>query len=310
MFIAGGTVPQERACGKLIKSIGDGTLSSFESAVKAVECAIKIIKHVDVKCEYKIRIGIHLGEIIYRKNDVFGDGVNIASRLENLAEPGTILISKDVNDQLTNHKNIATESLGKHSIKGIGRIIEIFSISHMPKSTTGFLVNKIEDYKESEIPSLAVIPFENNGEKNDDFYSYSITHDLISDLSSVDKMRVASLYQTQHINLLKTSLDQIAKQLDVRHVVTGSFWKRDKVFQLSIELYDTKKKSILWSDHWYENWNNLANIKSKLLEGILFTLNIEENQKCLEEIENLESNNKSESNKIYNQEEVNALIEL
>ena len=164
--------------GSLIKLIGDGTLSSFESAVKAVECAIQIIKYVDRECEYKIRIGIHLGEIIYRKNDVFGDGVNIASRLENLAEPGTILISKDVNDQLTNHKNITTESLGKHSIKGIGRIIEIFSISHMPKSTTGFLVNKIEDYKASEIPSLAVIPFENNGKKDDDFYSYSITYDL------------------------------------------------------------------------------------------------------------------------------------
>ena len=82
--------------GKLIKLIGDGTLSSFESAVSAVECAVKIIKQIDKQCEYKIRIGIHLGEIIYKNNDVFGDGVNIASRLENLAEPGTILISKDV----------------------------------------------------------------------------------------------------------------------------------------------------------------------------------------------------------------------
>ena len=264
--------------GKLIKLIGDGTLSSFESAVKAVECAVKIIKHIDKKCEFKIRIGIHLGEIIYKNNDVFGDGVNIASRLENLAEPGTILISKDVNDQLINYSGIKTESLGKHSIKGIGRIIEIFNISNLPKSTTGFLVNKIEDYHEEDIPSIAVIPFENKGPKDDEFYSYSITYDLISDLSSVNKTRVASLHQTQHRDLSDISLDSLAKTLDVRHIVTGSLWKRDKVFQLSVELYDTERKTILWSDHWYENWNHLGNIKSKLIEGILFTLNIEENK--------------------------------
>ena len=198
--------------GNLIKLIGDGTLSSFESAVKAVECAIKIVKHIDKECEYKIRIGIHLGEIIYKNNDVFGDGVNIASRLENLAEPGTILISKDVNDQLTNHKTIKTESLGKHSIKGIGRIIEIFNIVNLPKSTTGFLVNKIEDYSEEDIPSIGVLPFDNKGPKEDDFYSYGITSDLISDLSSVDGIRVASLYQTQHFDLLDIDLNNLAKK--------------------------------------------------------------------------------------------------
>ncbi len=264
--------------GNLIKLIGDGTLSSFESAVKAVECAIKIVKHIDKKCEYKIRIGIHLGEIIYKNNDVFGDGVNIASRLENLAEPGTILISKDVNDQLINHKIIKTESLGKHSIKGIGRIIEIFNIMNLPKSTTGFLVNKIEDYSAHEIPSVAVLPFDNRGPKEDDFYSYGITSDLISDLSSVDKIRVASLYQTQHFDLSDIDFGKLSKKTDSRHIVTGSLWKRDKVFQLSVELYDASKKRVLWSDHWYENWNNLGNIKSKLIEGILSTLNIDENK--------------------------------
>ena len=264
--------------GDLVKLIGDGTLSSFESAVKAVECAIKIIKHIDKKCEYKIRIGIHLGEIIYKNNDVFGDGVNIASRLENLAEPGTILVSKDVNDQLINHSSIKTESLGKHSIKGIGRIIEIFNVANLPKSTTGFLVNKIEDYSEKDIPSIAVLPFDNKGPKDDAFYSYGITSDLISDLSSVDKIRVASLHQTQYLDLSDIDFKELSKKTESRHIVSGTLWKRDKVFQLSVELYDTQKKAILWSDHWYENWNSLGNIKSKLIEGILFTLNIEENK--------------------------------
>ena len=264
--------------GKLIKLIGDGTLSSFESAVSAVECAVKIIKQIDKQCEYKIRIGIHLGEIIYKNNDVFGDGVNIASRLENLAEPGTILVSKDVNDQLINHKSLKTESLGKHSIKGIGRIIEIFNVINLPKSTTGFLVNKIDDYTEKDIPSVAVLPFDNKGPKEDDFYSYGITSDLISDLSSVDKIKVASLYQTQHFDLSNIDFNKLSQKTDSRHIVSGSLWKRDKVFQLSVELYDTQKKAVLWSDHWYENWNSLGNIKSKLIEGILFTLNVDENK--------------------------------
>ena len=70
----------------------------------------------------------------------------------------------------------------------------------------------------------------------------------------------------------------LSKKTESRHIVSGTLWKRDKVFQLSVELYDTQKKAILWSDHWYENWNSLGNIKSKLIEGILFTLNIEENK--------------------------------
>ena len=268
--------------GDLIKNIGDGTLSCFESAVNAVKCAQRLIDSIDDAYSFKIRVGIHLGEVVYRDKDVFGDGVNIASRLENLAEPGSILISKDVNDQLSNHSGFKTTSLGTHSIKGIGRVLEIFTLTEKTDPNGGgYLVEKVIDVheKSNTIPSVAVIPITNRGQEEDDFYTYSISYDMISDMSSLGKLRVASMNTVEKVDYKTLTPDSLGEKLSVRYIVNGSFWKRDKLFQLSIELYDTVEKNVLWSDHWYENWDNLSSIKDKLTEGILTVLKVDENQK-------------------------------
>ena len=267
--------------GELIKNMGDGSLSCFESAVNAVKCAQSLIELIEKEQSFNVRVGIHLGEVVYRDKDVFGDGVNIASRLENLAEPGSILISKDVNDQLSNHTGFQTKSLGTHSIKGIGRVLEIFTLTEKsdPKGG-GYLVEKVVDVKErpNSIPSVAVIPIINKGPEEDDFYTYSISYDMISDMSSLGKLRVASMNTVEKADYKTLTPDRLADELSVRYIVNGSFWKRDKLFQLSIELYDTEDKNVLWSDHWYENWDNLSSIKDKLTEGILTVLKVDENQ--------------------------------
>ena len=95
---------------------------------------------------------------------------------------------------------------------------------------------------------------------------------MISDLSSVDRIRVASLYQTQHIDLSDINLIDLGKKIESRHIVTGTLWKRDKVFQLSVELYDTKDKKVVWSDRWQQKWDNLPNIKTSLSDGLLKAL--------------------------------------
>ena len=104
--------------GKLVKKIGDGTLCIFDSVVEAVNSGQELIKEVNKTRLYKIRIGIHIGELIFKDNDIFGEGVNIASRLESIAKPDSIIISKDVNDQLLNYKHINSKFIGFPFYKG------------------------------------------------------------------------------------------------------------------------------------------------------------------------------------------------
>ena len=155
----------EKYSGKLVKKIGDGTLCIFDSVVEAINSAQNLIKQSNYIDLYKIRIGVHIGELIFKDDDIFGEGVNIASRLESIAQPDAIIISKDVNDQLLNFKNIQTKSLGCHSIKGIGRVMELFSIApDDSKYGKGYLTEKIiitDNNKDEVNESILVLPLRN-----------------------------------------------------------------------------------------------------------------------------------------------------
>ena len=266
--------------GILIKNIGDGTMSIFESAVEAVKCGKEFISEICSKCEFKIRIGIHMGDVVMRNNDVFGEGVNIASRLETLSDPDTILMSKEVKDQLDNHRGFESESIGMYSIKGVGKIIEVYRISNMLNKNSYNLTGRIDKSEiiDNNIPSLAILPFKNMGQNEDEFYSFGITHDLISDLANVNGIKVCTLEQFDQTQSQEVLFNYVTSQYSVRYVITGKLWKRKNLSQISIELFDTMQNKILWSDHWYEDTKNLYKIKSNVAEGILRVLNIDINK--------------------------------
>lgn len=116
--------------GQWLKEMGDGTLSSFSSATSAVQCAIEIQKQLKQDPSFKIRIGIHLGDVVFTETDVFGDGVNIAARIEPNAEPGGIAVSGSVYDTLSNNKHFQTVLLGEKTLKNVGRPLRIYAISN------------------------------------------------------------------------------------------------------------------------------------------------------------------------------------
>ncbi len=258
--------------GKYVKEIGDGTLSYFDSGFNASSCAKQLQKEV-TKENLKVRVGIHIGDIVFDNNDVYGDGVNIASRLESLAPAGGVLISRNVYDELINKDDFDGVSLGLQSLKGVGRLVEVYAIKD-----EFLVIPKAEDYQKTvvdvhtdeEIPSVAIIPFDNKGAEEDVFYSYGISADLISECSSIDDIRVASLKEVEELGEL--SFKEKAKKLFVRYVVNGTLWKMGDMFQLSIELYDTKESKVLWSDRWQEKWDNLPTIQSNLSDGLLKAL--------------------------------------
>ena len=264
----------EKHEGKLIKEIGDGTLTRYFKANDAINCASKFQSETDD--DLNVRVGIHTGEVIIDNEDVFGDVVNVASRLESIAIPGSILISKETVDKLEMSKDFELVSLGMQSLKGVGRLIEVYAIKEdslvIPKSSD-FEDTKVDIHDSNEVPAIAIIPFENKGADEDVFYAYGISADLISDCSSAGLIRVASLKDVEKLDFNNMDTSELSKKLLVRYIAQGTLWKMGEMFQLSIELFDAKDKKVIWSDRWQEKWDNLPTIKSKLSDGLLKALN-------------------------------------
>ena len=261
--------------GTLIKEMGDGTLSHYPTAIDASKCSIELQKSIIDNDKLNVRIGIHLGDTMFKDGDVFGDGVNIASRLESMSPAGGILVSKNVYDELLSREGFEGISLGLQSLKGVGRLIEVYGLkdAHLTVPDPNDYKNtKVDVHTDDEVPSIAIIPFDNKGADEDVFYAYGISADLISDCSGAGLIRVASLKDVEKLDYSNLETAELSEKLLVRYIAQGTLWKMGEMFQLSVELYDTKDKKVVWSDRWQEKWDNLTNIKVKLSDGLLKAL--------------------------------------
>ena len=295
--------------GEWLKEIGDGLLLTFETTLDAVNCSIEIQKISQSVPDLKLRIGIHQGEVVFQGDDVVGDDVNIASRIESYSAIGGIAISGRVNASLERNPEFDTTFLGSPTLKGVSQDVKVYCISShdLPKSNkiikdketrkstinwniysiTGgvlaiigflfwinlsFLTSGIAS--DNSIPSVVILPFENKGDARDEYYSYGISADLISDITSVGQLRVASLNSVEEMIESGIKGGNIAKSLSSRYVVSGSLWKIDSIFQLSIELYDTEEKMLIISERWETNWSDLPSVKLDLSEKIINGLGV------------------------------------
>ena len=291
--------------GMWIKEMGDGLLLTFDTVTDAVNCCIKLQETSKQIDDLDLRIGIHQGEILIEENDVIGDDVNVAARIEPFSAPGGIAISNKVHDAIIRESEFETKYLGKPKLKGVGQEVKVFCItSHdLPetklsdvsaklepegfqwnvKNAIGvaasviglfliinFLLLRIGFADESEVPSVAILPLDNKGAEEDEFYAYGISADIISDCSGAGLIRVSSLKQIEELGDL--NVKEKARKLNVRYISTGTLWRVDNMFQLSIELYDTKESKVVWSDRWQEKWDNLPSIKGSLSDGLLKAL--------------------------------------
>ena len=259
--------------GKLIKEIGDGTLTRYFDVKNAIQCANSFQSQTND--DLQVRAGIHTGSVIIENEDVYGDVVNIASRLESIAQPKSIFVSRETIENLKDEEGLEFISLGLQSLKGVGRLIEVYALKDSNLNVpdpSDYLEHKIKPHSDDEVPSIAIIPFENKGAEEDVFYAFGICTDLISDCSGAGSIRVAGLKDIEKLDYANLQYNELSKKLDVRYIAQGTLWKMGEIFQLSIELYDTKQKKIIWTDRWDERWNNLPKIKSHLSNGLLKAL--------------------------------------
>jgi TolB-like protein len=219
-------------------------------------------------------------------------GVNVASRLESIAPAGGVCVSKSVYDELSNQDDFDGIELGLQSLKGVGRLIEVLGLKGDKLNEPDpqkYQENKVAVHSDDEVPSIAIIPFDNKGADEDVFYAYGISTDLISDCSGAGLIRVAGLKDIEKLDYDNLKYEELSEKLLVRYIAQGTLWKMGDMFQLSIELYDTKDKKVVWSDRWQEQWDDLTTIKDNLSDGLLNALDTKQKVEKKIETDNLEA---------------------
>ena len=286
--------------GKWVKEVGDGLILTFDTINKAVHCCIKIQEKAKTIEDLSLRIGIHLGEILEKENDIIGDDVNITARIEPFSAPGGIAISNKVNDALVREQDFKTKFIGKPKLKGVGQNVEVFCIvSHnLPETKLSEVTAKLEKSipiwqyavgallvigiagyfimpKKPSVVSVAVMYMDIRGNEEDQ-YLETMTEDLIFDLSKVlpGKLKVSEVASVRKLKKTDMEIAEIAKSLGVQFVFKSSLQRSGDGFNLRCKLVEAQTGTDKFINKWFIEENSLQSIVSVLVENIVGGLDI------------------------------------
>jgi len=229
--------------GRVVDSPGDNLLAEFLSVVDAVKCSVKIQQEIG-KRNAKLtenrrmffRIGVNLGDIIEEDGRIYGEGVNIAARLEGLAEGGGICISNNVYDQVKNKLTFGFEDTGEHAVKNISEPLQVYKVV-MKGDAVGHMHKKTFDLPGK--PSLAVLPFANmSGDPEQDYFSDGLTEELITALSKISEMFVIARNSSFIYKGKPVKVQQVSQELGVQYVLEGSVRKAGTRLRITAQLID------------------------------------------------------------------------
>jgi adenylate cyclase len=273
----------EKNRGRIIKTTGDGMLVEFHSIVDAVTCAAEIQRRMarrntDVSPArwIQFRMGINLGDVIVEENDIFGDGVNVAARLEMLADPGGICISGAVRDQVGDRlDDIAFEDLGEQSVKNITRPIHVFRVRLESEATTapdGTEVG-LAATATSRKPSIAVLPLVNmSGDPEQEFFADGLTEDIITELSRFRELLLISRNSTFVYKGKALKVQEVAREFGVDFVVEGSVRKVGNRIRVTVQLIDAKTDRHIWAERYDRELEDIFAIQDEMTRAIVATL--------------------------------------
>ncbi|MFL5809374.1 MAG: tetratricopeptide repeat protein, partial [Flavisolibacter sp.] len=271
--------------GRIVQYYGDGTLSVFQSAVFAVECALAMQLSFRKEPMVPVRIGIHIGDIVLDDTAVFGDGVNLASRIESLSVPGSVLMSDKVNDEINNHTYLKTVSVGSYQFKNIKRKVEVFALDHdaLVQPPAGTLKGKLD---EKNIPqgipiasvsakSIAVLPFVNmSNDPEQEYFSNGMAEEILNSLASLDELKVAGRSSSFQYNTKSTSLREIGEKLGVSTVLEGSVRKQGGRLRVTVQLLNVEDGFHLWSQRYDRNAEDVFAIQDEVALAVMEKLKV------------------------------------
>ena len=265
--------------GRVVDAPGDNILAEFASAVDAVSCTVDIQKELAERNsrlqgerKMQFRIGVNLGDVVEEEGRIYGDGVNIAARIEALAEAGGICISRNVFEQVKNKLKLAYEYLGEHLVKNIPEPVQAYRIL-MESNIT--VPDKGEGLKVPEKPSIAVLPFDNiSGDPEQEYFSDGITEEIITALSKVPKMFVIARNSTFTYKGKPVKVQQVGEELGVQYVLEGSVRKAGNRVRITAQLVETLAGHHLWAERYDRDLKDIFALQDEITFKILTALQV------------------------------------
>jgi adenylate cyclase len=263
--------------GRIVKTTGDGVLAEFASPVKAVRCAIDVQygmaeRNAGVPEGQRIefRIGINLGDVIVEDDgDIYGDGVNVAARLENIAEPGAVYISRTIRDFVDGTPELVLEDLGERELKNIARLVQVFRIAPPQAAGAAQAGPPAVPHK----PSIAVLPFTNmSGDAEQEYFSDGISEDLITDLSKISGLFIIARNSTFAYKGRSVKVQEIGRDLGVRFVLEGSIRKAGNRVRITAQLIDAGSGGHLWAERFDRELTDIFATQDEVVEKIVAAL--------------------------------------
>lgn len=241
--------------GRIVKTMGDGFLIEFASIVAAVQAAVSIQQGLEPAAaeapegtRIRLRIGIHVGDIVIEGDDIFGDGVNIAARIEPLARPGSVGISEEAYNQVRDRLDVEWTDGGFHELKNIPRPLRIW---HWGLGTAPPPLPKAAAPQLPDRPSVAVLPFDNmSSDPDQEHFADGMTEDLITDLSKISGLFVVARNSTFALKGQASDIPTVARRLGVAHIVEGSVRKMGERVRINVQLIDAATGGHLWADRY------------------------------------------------------------
>lgn len=269
--------------GRIFKLMGDGALIEFPSAASAVTCALEIQDAVRASEaarpeseQLRYRIGINLGDVIIEGDDIYGEGVNVAARLQALAPAGGIALSRSVSDQVAGKVPAAFEDLGQHTVKNIERPVHVFLVRSAGAAQAR--ASSATTASGATVPaqrSICVLPFANiSGDAEQEYFSDGISEDIITDLSKVSALYVAARNTSFMFKGKNVDVPQVARQLKVSHVLEGSVRKAGNRLRITAQLIDGATGGHVWAERWDRDLSDIFALQDEISEAIVAALKL------------------------------------
>ena len=267
--------------GRIVKLIGDGALVEFASVVDAVECAVAIQQAMAQRNAHRpedrrivFRIGIDVGDIIIEGDDIYGDGVNVAARLEGLAEPGGICISNSVREQVLNKVPISFADLGEKTVKNIERPIRVYYVVLNDTSVvTAPLVAATTVPAQAQRKSIAVLPFVNmSGDAEQEYFADGISEDIMTALSKISGLFVIARNSSFTFKGQAVHVADVGKKLGVRFVLEGSVRKAGNRVRITAQLIDAASAGHIWAERFDRELTDIFAVQDEVTKEIVAAL--------------------------------------
>jgi adenylate cyclase len=264
--------------GRIVKLTGDGMLVEFPSVVNAVACSADIQRGMFGRNEsvpddrrIEFRIGINLGDVIVEGDDIFGDGVNVAARLEGIARPGGIAISASVRDQVGDRLALTFEDMGEQTLKNIAQPVRVFEVRWDEGSRTAASSARLAGSRTlPDKPSLAVLPFQNmSGDAEQEYFADGVVEDIITALSRFRSFAVIARNSSFVYKGRAVDVRQAAKELGVRYVLEGSVRRAGNRLRITAQLIEAAAGAHLWADRFDGTVEDVFDVQDRITENVV-----------------------------------------